>query len=892
MSHFNGGIDIDPAQPKLNGSLPKQLPYDNGSIDREEDDEYMRLQSGVYTNGYILDGHEPVSAFPVVLELTENEKRFGFSVVGGVDEGFRPRIDEIVEGLPAARMGVRIGDEIERVNDKSVRYSTHAQIVTTIHESVREGRITLTLRRINLPMPDDTNSLPARGRLSNRNNNVNDLHANMSDKTRAKLENIIRNQGRTSPPTHNGGRLPSHDNTPTGSLEHRHNGSRESPQHKMSPTGSYTSGSTLSLNHHGNANTSPLRTIDHAFVGMDNYGYDWRKSHMYGVTAPEYNEAVHGPSRMSYMSSVGSDDTSVAIMDSKDCQAVVSTLMRHATNVDDEQLMDDLRILESSLRTRHFRNALSVQCKIMELENLGRGPHFVSAQRDDASVIRAQVTNFIANQRVLSSEAKELAKILDSANVKELLMAHDRAAKIERPNFTESEQSAGFDRTDSYRISHDRISADRMSTEEDEQVKIVKIEKADEPLGATVRNEGTAVVIGRIVTGGAAQKSGLLREGDEIIEINGVNMRGKTVEEVCELLADMNGTLTFLIKPSNRSQHNLYTSAELHVRALFDYNPNEDEFIPCRELGLAFSKRDILHIVNQDDTNWWQAWREGTSGQELAGLIPGKNFQKQREKLNTKGRNKEERKTTSCGCFGRSRGKKSLRNSDSEDEDDILTYEEVGLLQPSRNQKRPVVLIGPTKIGRRELRQRLLQVAPERFGSAVPHTSRRQEKGEMDGKEYRFITRHHFKEFVSTGKFVEHGEYDGHFYGTSLDSIKQVIDSGKVCVVNLHCQALKILRDSKLKPYVVFICPPNVEKIKRLRRGHMDSFNPSAKLSTDEELLDMVMSARDMEDNYGHYFDQIIVNTDLERTFDELIKAINELESKPQWVPVRWVRPA
>ena len=89
-------------------------------------------------------------------------------------------------------------------------------------------------------------------------------------------------------------------------------------------------------------------------------------------------------------------------------------------------------------------------------------------------------------------------------------MAHDRAAKIERPNFTESERSTGFDRSDSYRISHDRISTDRMSTEEDEQVKIVKIEKADEPLGATVRNEGTAVVIGRIVTGGAAQKSGKL----------------------------------------------------------------------------------------------------------------------------------------------------------------------------------------------------------------------------------------------------------------------------------------------------------------------------------------------------------------------------------------------
>lgn len=67
-------------------------------------------------------------------------------------------------------------------------------------------------------------------------------------------------------------------------------------------------------------------------------------------------------------------------------------------------------------------------------------------------------------------------------------------------------------------------------------------------------------------------------------------------------------------------------------------------------------------------------------------------------------------------------------------------------------------------------------------------TSRRKEPEEVNGKEYHFITRNHFKEFVSCGKFVEHGEYDGHYYGTSLDSIKEVIDSGKVCVVNLHCQ--------------------------------------------------------------------------------------------------------
>lgn len=68
--------------------------------------------------------------------------------------------------------------------------------------------------------------------------------------------------------------------------------------------------------------------------------------------------------------------------------------------------------------------------------------------------------------------------------------------------------------------------------------------------GATVRNDGEAVVIGRIVKGGAAERSGLLHEGDEILEVNGLEMRGKSVNEVCDILSRMTGTLTFLIVPS------------------------------------------------------------------------------------------------------------------------------------------------------------------------------------------------------------------------------------------------------------------------------------------------------------------------------------------------------
>lgn len=71
----------------------------------------------------------------------------------------------------------------------------------------------------------------------------------------------------------------------------------------------------------------------------------------------------------------------------------------------------------------------------------------------------------------------------------------------------------------------------------------------------------------------------------------------------------------------------------MHIRALFNYDPDEDLFIPCRELGIAFSKGDILHVSSQEDANWWQAYRDGDDDHTLAGLIPSKSFWEQHEAM-------------------------------------------------------------------------------------------------------------------------------------------------------------------------------------------------------------------------------------------------------------------
>ena len=124
------------------------------------------------------------------------------------------------------------------------------------------------------------------------------------------------------------------------------------------------------------------------------------------------------------------------------------------------------------------------------------------------------------------------------------------------------------------------------------------------------------------------------------------------------------------------------------------------------------------------------------------------------------------------------------------------------------------MLIGPPNIGRHELRQKLMEDS-DRVTAAVPHTSRARKDGEIDGHDYHFITRAQFEADILSRKFVEHGEYEKAFYGTSLDAIRSVVNSGKICVLNLHPQSLRILRTSDLKPFVVFVAPPSLEKLRQ-----------------------------------------------------------------------------
>lgn len=511
-----------------------------------------------------------------------------------------------------------------------------------------------------------------------------------------------------------------------------------------------------------------------------------------------------------------------------------------------------------------------------------------------------------------SALAVELLSILGGLELESLIQAHDQAAALLDPTCF----SRGKRHKTGNNFNHkgeDKGSSTHSPDDPGEHIKIIKIEKTNEPLGATVRNEGEAVIIGRIVRGGAAEKSGLLHEGDELLEVNGVPMRGKSVHEVCQVLGALTGTLSVVLAPRARllphhghahghaHPHPTPAHRVLHVRAHFDYDPEDDVYIPCRELGISFQKGDVLHVISREDPNWWQAFREGEDDQALAGLIPSQAFQHQREsmKLTLAGEvaaRDKPRKGGTLLCAKKPPRKKKSKKATSEagyplystsgadecEAEEILTYEEVALYYPRASHKRPIVLIGPPNIGRHELRQRLMADAA-RFAAAVPHTSRPRKDHEVPGQDYHFISRTQFESDILNRKFVEHGEYEKAYYGTSLEAIREVVNSGKICVLNLHPQSLKILRNSDLKPYTVFVAPPSLEKLRQKKIRNGEAFK-------EEELKEIIATARDMELRWGHLFDMIIINNDTQRAYQQLLNEINSLEREPQWVPAHWLK--
>ncbi|XP_054382080.1 disks large homolog 2 isoform X4 [Pongo abelii] len=422
--------------------------------------------------------------------------------------------------------------------------------------------------------------------------------------------------------------------------------------------------------------------------------------------------------------------------------------------------------------------------------------------------------------------------------------------------------------------------------------------------------DGEGIFVSFILAGGPADLSGELQRGDQILSVNGIDLRGASHEQAAAALKGAGQTVTIIAQyqPEDYARfeakihdlreqmmnHSMSSGSgslrtnqkrSLYVRAMFDYDKSKDSGLPSQ--GLSFKYGDILHVINASDDEWWQARRvmlEGDS--EEMGVIPSKRRveRKERARLKTVKFNAKpgviDSKGDIPGLGDDGYGTKTLKHvssnaSDSESsyrgqEDLILSYEPV--TRQEINYTRPVIILGPMKD---RINDDLISEFPDKFGSCVPHTTRPKRDYEVDGRDYHFvISREQMEKDIQEHKFIEAGQYNDNLYGTSVQSVRFVAERGKHCILDVSGNAIKRLQVAQLYPIAIFIKPRSLEPLMEMN-----------KRLTEEQAKKTYDRAIKLEQEFGEYFTAIVQGDTLEDIYNQCKLVIEEQSGPFIWIP-------
>ena len=174
-----------------------------------------------------------------------------------------------------------------------------------------------------------------------------------------------------------------------------------------------------------------------------------------------------------------------------------------------------------------------------------------------------------------------------------------------------------------------------------------------------------------------------------------------------------------------------------------------------------------------------------------------------------------------------------------------------------------LILSSPSGAGKSTLARRLMDWDPTlRF--SVSATTRKPREGEVDGKHYYFKARDDFEAMVTAGEMLEHAEVFGNFYGSPRGPVEAAMAEGRDTLFDIDWQGGQQIRSSALGRDVVsiFVLPPSIAELdRRLRARGQDS---------DEVIAGRMAKSRDEISHWAEY-DYVIVNTDIDAAFDQLV---------------------
>ena len=173
-----------------------------------------------------------------------------------------------------------------------------------------------------------------------------------------------------------------------------------------------------------------------------------------------------------------------------------------------------------------------------------------------------------------------------------------------------------------------------------------------------------------------------------------------------------------------------------------------------------------------------------------------------------------------------------------------------------------VILSSPSGAGKTSIARALVE-GNENFLFSVSATTRKSRPGELNGREYHFLTVDEFRQKINDGQFLEHAKVFGNLYGTPLQAVRDSISQGKDLIFDVDWQGGKQIRTSSLSKFVIsiFILPPSIKELhERLMKRAQDA---------SDIVKDRMRKSIDEIMHWKEY-DYVIVNRDFDKTLNEV----------------------
>lgn len=176
-----------------------------------------------------------------------------------------------------------------------------------------------------------------------------------------------------------------------------------------------------------------------------------------------------------------------------------------------------------------------------------------------------------------------------------------------------------------------------------------------------------------------------------------------------------------------------------------------------------------------------------------------------------------------------------------------------------------IVFSGPSGAGKDTVLRQLLELHPELMLS-VSATTRTPREGEVDGKDYFFLSKEEFVRLIEQGGVLEYAEYCGNYYGTPKAKVEEWLAEGKNVILEIEVQGGKQIRKKCPDSVSIFILPPSIKVLgNRLRRRQTEE---------EQVVRDRLAVARE-EIKIAEDYDYVVINDALEQCVEEVSRIID-----------------